>query len=149
MNEPMSDEELVRELQDWCRREFTPANYSAQAIQRHAHKKRLTTTVGLALVACTVVATTILSNAWLTHLPRQGSSQREVAVKNTLTVAETIHLLQSIAVRTDDIESRIESLKSRSEQQRQASREFHELHAKILNYKRIAIRNQIALNQDP
>jgi len=58
-------------------------------------------------------------------------------------------LLKSFAQRAQDLEFRIQRLTAHLDQQIQVENEIQNLNASILNYKRIAIRNAIVLNQIP
>ena len=58
-------------------------------------------------------------------------------------------LLKSFAQRAQDLEFRIQGLTAHLEQQIKVDNEIQNLNASILNYKRIAIRNAIVLNQIP
>jgi len=57
--------------------------------------------------------------------------------------------LKSFAQRAQDLEFRIQGLTAHLEQQIKVDNEIQNLNASILNYKRIAIRNAIVLNQIP
>jgi len=123
------------------------------AIQRQAYDKSRKS-VRLTIAACSVVAATFLSMAWLTNFKRPDASQSEVkqsqvAMQRTQTDPETELLLKSIVQRTQEIGSRIEVLNSRREQQILATYEIQELNARLRNFKRVALRNAIVLNQIP
>ncbi len=123
-------------------------------VRLHRAKNKSRTSLQLTMVACSVVAATTLSTAWLTHLQRQDAWQKdarpsEIAVEKTQIDLDPDLLLKSIALRTLEIDARIEDLKFGREQQRLAACEIQDLNARLLHYKRVAFRNAIVLNQLP
>lgn len=145
---PMSDEELIQELQRWGERQDSPSATNALAIQCQANRKSRNS-IRLSLVACTLLAISILSTTWLTQLRHQDATPRETAMEGTSTAPDPQLLLKSIAQRTQEIGFQIEELNSRWDKQRQAASEVQELHSRLLNYRRIAIRNSIVLSPIP
>ena len=148
MNEHMSDEELIRALEHWGKTDASNSAYSALAIQQQSIAKGRTT-LRLTLVACTVIATAIMSIPWRTNSRVQTTSPTEIAMERTPIEPDPELLLKSIAERTRNISSRIEGMRSLQEQQRQMDDEIQNLDAKLHYFQRVAIRNQIALNQVP
>ena len=145
---PMSDEELIREIERWGERPCSHRAVSAIAVKRQANEKSRRT-FQAAIVACTVIATAVLSITWFTQVRRPNSSQAEIAVKKSPNPQELEFLLKSIERRTQEVELLSESLNASLVQERQAAREIQELNASLLNLRRVAIRNAIILNQIP
>ena len=148
MNEQMSDEELIGALEHWGKTDASNSAYSALAIQQRSIAKGRTT-LRLTLVACTVIATAIMSIPWRTNFRRPTTSPTEIAMERTPIEPDPELLLKSIAERTRNISARIEGMRSLQEQQRQMDDEIQNLDAKLHYFQRVAIRNQIALNQVP
>ena len=148
MNEQMSDEELVRALEHWGKTDASNSACSALAIQQLSIA-RGRTTHRLTLVACTVMATAIISIPWLTNSRVQTTSPTEIAMERTPIEPDPELLLKSIAERTRNISARVEGMNFLREQQQQTADEIQNLNAKLLYFQRVAIRNQIALNQVP
>lgn len=144
----LSDDELIRELEHWGERRNPLSTYSALAIQRQAINESRTS-LRLTLVACAIMATSIMSVVWLMQLRREDASPREIARKETPTAPDPERLLKSIAQRTQDIELRIQWLNAQRKQEHQVASETQELNARLLNYKRVAIRNAIVLSPIP
>ncbi len=144
----MSDDVLIRELAHWGEKRPPLWTCSALAIQHKAINESRTS-LRLILVACAIMATSIMSAVWLTQLRRPDASPREIAMEETPTAPDSELLLKSIAQRTQDIELRIEWLNAQRKQEHQVASETQELNARLLNTKRVAIRNAIVLSQIP
>ncbi len=149
----MSDEQLIQVLEFWGEGKLADSQYSALAIQRHAHN-RSRKSLGLTLAACSIGAAILLSTAWLTQLWREDAQQKvaqpmKIATDRTPINLDPNLLLKSIAQQTQEIDARIEELNSRREQQRLVASEIQDLNARLLHYKRIAFRNAVVLNQIP
>ncbi len=148
MNEHLSDEELIRELVRWGEGDNSIVSYSALEIQRKSHVKSRST-LRLTLATAALMAAATMFTAWYANLRIHDVTPREFATESATNAPDAERLLKSIALRTQNIGNRINDLNLRWEQQHQLDIEIHELHARLLNTKRVAIRNQIALNQKP
>ena len=148
MNEHISDEELIRELEHWGEGDNSFRIVSALEIQRKSLVKRRSK-LRLALATSTVIVAAIMSTAWYTNLRHQDAMPSEIAAESTPNARDAERLLKSIALRTQNIEIQAQELNSRWAQQHQADLAIQELNTRLLNYKRAAIRNQIALNPTP
>jgi small-conductance mechanosensitive channel len=148
MNEPVSDDEMLRELEHWGNREVTPSRYSVQDLHQYAREERRRAT-GLVVLACVVMGMAFLSLSWLTDLQPQKTAQQEAESQTKQSIADPKLLLQSIAERSKRIEARVENIKSRYELQKQSESDIAELNARILHFKRTAAINKIALTQSP
>ena len=141
-----SDDELIRELEHWGQRQNSPLNCDAIAIQHRANRISRAR-LQMACVACSIM--TCISVAWLTTTRHHNTSPQEIAKENISMASDPTVLLKSFAQRAQDLEFRIQGLTARLEEQIQVGNEIQNLNASILNYKRIAIRNAIVLNQIP
>jgi len=141
-----SDDELIRELEHWGQRQNSPLICNAIAIQ-HRAKGISRTRLQMTFVACSIM--TCISVVWLTTMRQHNLSPQEIATENIPMASDPTVLLKSFAQRAQDLEFRIEGLTAHLEQQIQVDNEIQNLNASILNYKRIAIRNAIVLNQIP
>ncbi len=148
MNEHPSDKELIRQLEYWGAAENSLLTFSALEIQRRSHVKSRSM-LRLALAASTLIAIAIMTTAWNSNLRIDNGTPRQLATESAPSASDAERLLKSIVLRTQDIGNRIDDLNLRWAQQHQADSEIQELQARLLNTKRVAIRNQIALNQKP
>ncbi len=148
MNEHISDEELIRELEHWGEGDNSFLLYNALEIQRKSLAKSRSK-LRLAVATSTVMVAATMSTAWYTILRDQDAMPIEIAAESTPKARDAERLLKSIALRTQNIATQAQELNSRWAQQQQANREIQELNARLLNYKRAAIRNQIALHPTP
>ena len=148
MKEHLSDRELIRELEHWGAVDNSFRTCNAVEIQRRSLVKSRST-LRLALAASTVIATTIMTTAWYANLRMDDGTPRQFASEGARNAPDAERLLKSIALRTQNIGNRINDLNCRWKQKHQSDIEIQELHARLLNTKRVAFRNQIALNQKP
>ena len=142
----VSDDELIQELEHWGQRQNSPWICNVIAIQHRANRISRTR-LQMTCVACSMM--TCISVAWLTTTQHHNTSPQEIAKENIPMASDPTVLLKSFAQRAQDLEFRIEGLTAHLEQQIQVDNEIQNLNASILNYKRIAIRNAIVLNQIP
>ena len=141
-----SDDELIRELEHWGQRQNSPLICNAIDIQNRANRiSRMR--LKITCVACSIL--TCISVAWFTTMRHHHTSPKEIANENIPMEADPTAFLKAFAKRTQDLEFRIQGLTAHLEQQIQVDNEIQNLNSRILNYKRIAIRNAIVLNQIP
>ena len=148
MTERLSDEELIRELEHWGEGDNSFLSYSALEIQLKSHAKSRST-LRLVLATSALMAAATMSTAWYANLRIHDGTPKEFATESAPNAPDAERLLKSIALRTQNIGNRINDLNCRWKQKHQSDIEIQELHARLLNTKRVAIRNQIALNQKP
>lgn len=148
MKQPISDDELIREIERWGACEIPECSFTAQDILGLADQQSRTAN-RRALLLCSVIGTTLLAIVSLVTFPIPGPTKPEVATVPTLPELDPKQILQSIADRMQSIESRIESLNTLAAMDTQMDIEIRDINTRILNHKRTAIRNQIALNPTP
>ena len=148
MKQPISDDELIREIERWGTHETPGSSFTAQDIRGRADQQSRAATRRLVLI-CSVIGTALIAFASLANFSFNDPSKREVTKESTPLEHDPKQILQSIADRMQSIESRIESLNSLAAMNTQMEIEVQEINARILNHKRTAIRNQIALNPIP
>jgi len=141
-----SDEDMIRELEHWAQRQNSPLICNAVSIQHRANRISRTR-LQMSCVACSII--TCISVVWLTSTRHHNTSPEEIAKENISMASDPTVLLKSFAQRAQDLEFRIRGLTAHLDQQIQVDNEIQNLNASILNYKRIAIRNAIVLNQIP
>jgi hypothetical protein len=148
MNKPISDDELIREIERWGKHETPESILTGEDIRGLVDQQSRAST-RRALFICSVIATAMITFAMLSNFPVQAPTKREVAAQPLPPELDPKQILQSLANRTHRIESRIESLNSLAAMNSQMDIEMQEINTRILNHKRTAIRNQIALNPIP
>ena len=149
MNDDLSDNELIRELEHWGNKVCSLIPFVARDIHLRVTESRRTRSLHLALASCILIATAIGSMAWPTGIQGRNNFERKLAVETGTSEPNSSEILKSLLQQSQAIEQRVKNLEFITEQQRQSAREFDELNAQLLKYKRIAIRNQIAINQIP
>jgi hypothetical protein len=146
MNQSISDDDLIREIERWGTHETLESSFTAQDICGLADQQSRTAN-RRALLLCSVIGTIAIVS--LVSFPIPGPTKREVATVPSLPELDPNQILQSIADRMQSIDSRIESLDTLAAMNTQMDIEIQEINMRILNHKRTAIRNQIALNPIP
>jgi hypothetical protein len=143
-----TDEALVQAIQHWGERDQACATTSASVIQRSV-ADQIRRTRQITLVASTVLLSAILSTAWMAQSGRKANSPTNVAMTPESVAPAPERLLESISERVEQIESQMKQWDAQREQEKNIARERDELHASLLQYKRIAIRNRIAMQETP
>ena len=144
----LSDEELISELEHWGRKRTPSTELRADAIQLQA-KTQSASALRVSLAACVVATLAVVACLWLPlgRLPVQHSASDEVTNSSPVVAMDPKSLLKSISKRAQEIEERIEILDSILDQKLQADLELQSLRSQTLHYKRIAIRNELIINQ--
>ncbi len=148
MKQPISDDELIREIERWGTRETPGSSFTAQDIRGRADQQSRDAT-RRSLLICSVFGTALITFASLANFSFNVPTNREVTKESTPLELDPKQILQSIADRMQSIESRIESLNTLAAMDTQMDIEIRDINTRILNHKRTAIRNQIALNPTP
>ena len=148
MNQPISDDDLIREIERWGTHETPESSFTAQDIRGRADQQSRSAT-RRSLLICSVIGTAMIAFASLARFSLHDPTKRDITMKPSPAELDPNQLLQSFSDRMQSIESRIESLNSLAAMNTQTDIEIREINARILNHKRTAIRNQIALNPIP
>ncbi len=144
----LSDEELIHELEHWGRKRTHGAELRAHAIQLQAETQSASA-LRVSLAACVIATCAAIACLWM-PLGRplgQQSASDEVAKSRPVVATDPKSLLKSISKRAQEIEKRIEILDSILDQKLQADLELQSLRSQTLHYQRIAIRNELIINQ--
>ena len=148
MSKPMSDEDLMRDLQHWGGKECPAVNCDALRIQQHSIEKshanrRLVMAIGICL------AMIVASIGWLSQWLAPSNSKSDVALRGTQIHRDPKKLLEAINARTEQIAQRAHGLQVRLIEKQRSAREYEVIHSEIVKLRRVAIRNQIVLNSTP
>jgi hypothetical protein len=143
-----ADEELIQAMQHWGERDLLGSTTSGSVIQRNVaaqtRRNRLIT-----LIASSVMVSAILSTAWMALSGRNANLPTNVAMKPDSVDNAPERLMESITERLGQMESQMEEWDARWEQRKNTEREIEELHASLLQCRRIAIRNRLATLETP